>query len=89
MATRKQNIAIRVPSSLIAELDQLAEAVHRSRAWLGEEAIRQYVRLQRWHLGEIKAGLEDLEAGRVVPHAKMEEWLKSWGEAGERKPPRA
>lgn len=89
MATTKQNIAIRVPSSLIAELDCLAGAVNRSRAWLGEEAIRQYVRVQRWHLREIKAGMGDLEAGRVVSNEKMETWLRSWGKPGEGKPPRA
>jgi len=89
MATSKQNIAIRVPSSLVTELDRLAKAVNRSRAWLGEEAIRQYVQVQRWHLSETSAGIEDLEAGRVVPHAKMEEWLNSWGKPDEKKPPRA
>lgn len=89
MATYKQNIGIRVPSSLVAELDQLAKAVNRSRAWLGEEALRQYVLVQRWHLGEIKAGLEDIQAGRVVPHAEMDAWLESWGKPGEKNPPGA
>ena len=89
MATTKQNIAIRVPSALVTELDQLAKAVNRSRAWLGEEAIRQYVQVQRWHLREISAGIEDLKAGRVVPHAKMDAWLKSWGKPEEKRPPRA
>ena len=89
MATLKQNIAIRVPSGLVAELDRLAKAVDRSRAWLGEEALRQYVEVQRWHLREISAGIADIKAGRVVPHAKMEEWLDSWGKPDEKKPPRA
>lgn len=89
MATSKQNIAIRVPSGLVAELDRLARAVNRSRAWLGEEAIRQYVLVQRRHLREIESGIADLEAGRVVPHAEMESWLKSWGKPREKKPPRA
>lgn len=87
MATTKQNLAIRVPSSLVAELDRLAKAVRRSRAWLGEEALRQYVHVQRWHLREIVAGLEDLRAGRVVPHAEVETWLRGWGKASEKKPP--
>lgn len=87
MATSKPNIAIRVPADLLHELDRLAKAVNRSRAWLGEEAIRQYVEVQRWHLGEIAAGIEDLKAGRVVPHSKMEAWLQSWGKPGEKKPP--
>lgn len=89
MATSKQNIAIRVPSSLVAELDRLAKAVQRSRAWLGEEALRQYVQVQRWHLREIAAGVADLKAGRAVPHSKMSAWLESWGESDEKNPPAA
>lgn len=87
MATTKQNIAIRVPSRLVADLDKLAKAVNRSRAWLGEEALRQYVEVQRWHLREIGAGLKDLKAGRVVSHSKMQAWLESWGKADEKDPP--
>ncbi len=87
MATSKQNIAIRVPKDLVAELDHLAVAVNRSRAWLGEEALRQYVQVQRWHLHEIEAGMADLKAGRVVPHDKVEAWLASWGKPGEKAPP--
>lgn len=89
MATSKQNIAIRVSPGLIQELDRLAKAVNRSRAWLGEEAIRQYVQVQRWHLGEIAAGMEDLKAGRVISHEKMDAWLRSWGKRGEKAPPAA
>ena len=89
MATSKQNIAIRVPPGLVDELDRLAKAVNRSRAWLGEEALRQYVQVQRWHLREIAAGARDLKAGRVLPHSKMEAWLDSWGKPGEKNPPPA
>jgi predicted transcriptional regulator len=70
-------------------LPEQKKAVNRSRAWLGEEALRQYVRVQRWQLEEISAGIDDLEAGRVVSRAKMEEWLDSWGGPNEKKPPRA
>lgn len=88
MATSKQNIAIRVPSRLIVELDQLAKAVNRSRAWLGEDALRQYVQVQRWHLREIEVGIKDIEAGHVLPHETVASWLKSWGKPNEKKPPR-
>ena len=30
-------------------------------------------------LAEIEEGLRDAEAGRLIPHAKVERWLKSWG----------
>jgi len=89
MAIKKQNVAFRVPPYLVHELDKIGKAVHRSRAWLGEEALRQYVEVRRWQLGEIKAGLADIEAGRVVPHDKVKTWLSSWGNRNEKPAPGA
>ena len=31
--------------------------------------------------------LADIEAGRVVPHAEVADWLKTWGTADERPMP--
>ncbi|MDE1977675.1 MAG: CopG family ribbon-helix-helix protein [Elusimicrobia bacterium] len=89
MTTKKQNIAIRVTPALIHELDEIGKAVHRSRAWLGEEALRQYVQVRRWQISEIKKGRSDIEAGRVVPHGKVKAWLGSWGKRSEKRAPTA
>ncbi|HMD98924.1 MAG TPA: CopG family ribbon-helix-helix protein [Terriglobia bacterium] len=70
---------VRVPADLKKRLDQLAEAVDRSRSWLTADALRSYVEEQQWQLAEIEEGLRDAEAGRVVPHDEVERWLKSWG----------
>jgi predicted transcriptional regulator len=70
---------VRVPADLRKRLDKLAKAVDRSRSWLTADALRTYVAAQQWQLAEIEEGLRDAEAGRVVPHEKVERWLKSWG----------
>jgi predicted transcriptional regulator len=44
-----------------------------------EAFFRKAVAEQQCQLAEIEEGLRDAEAGRVVPHAKVERWLKSWG----------
>jgi predicted transcriptional regulator len=89
MATNKQNIAIRIAPELVQELDKIAKAINRSRAWLGEDALRQYVEVQRWHLAEIAAGVDDIKSKRVVPGAEVESWLKSWGKPDEKPAPSA
>ena len=70
---------VRVPADLRNRLDELAKAVDRSRSWLTADALRTYVAEQQWQLSEIEEGLRDADAGRVVPHEKVERWLKSWG----------
>jgi predicted transcriptional regulator len=32
-------------------------------------------------------GLADIEAGRVIPHEEVVEWLKTWGAPDEKPPP--
>lgn len=87
MSTSKQSMAIRVDPELIQELDKIGKAVHRSRAWLGEDALRHYVEIQRWHLQEIAAGVSDIKSGRVVPNSEVEKWLDTWGKPEEKEPP--
>jgi RHH-type transcriptional regulator, rel operon repressor / antitoxin RelB len=70
---------IRVPTDLKKRLDRLAKSVDRSRSWLAADALQTYVESQRWQLEEIEEGLRDADAGRTVPHKKVERWLKSWG----------
>jgi RHH-type transcriptional regulator, rel operon repressor / antitoxin RelB len=78
---------VRVPADLKRRLDQLAKAADRSRSWLATDALRHYVEDQQWQLAEIEEGLRDAADGRVVPHEKVERWLKSWGSKRKLRPP--
>jgi RHH-type transcriptional regulator, rel operon repressor / antitoxin RelB len=70
---------VRVPVDLKKRLDELAKATDRSRSWLAADALKNYVEDQQWQLAEIDQGLRDAQAGRIVPHEKVDRWLKSWG----------
>ena len=78
---------VRVPADLKKRIDQLAKASDRSRSWLAADALRHYVEDQQWQLAEIDAGLQDADAGRVVPHEEVDRWLKSWGSKRKQRPP--
>jgi hypothetical protein len=52
------------------------------------KALERYVATEEWQLGEIQAGLADLESGHAVNHERVEKRLRSWGKRGESKPPR-
>ncbi len=78
---------VRVPADLKKRIDQLAKASDRSRSWLAADALRHYVQDQQWQLAEIETGLQDADALRVVPHAEVDRWLKSWGSKRKQRPP--
>ncbi len=74
-----QPISIRIGADKVEELDELARATDRSRAWHVEQALAAYLDLQRWQLRHIEKGLDQLEAGEGIPQEEIEAYLDCWG----------
>jgi predicted transcriptional regulator len=72
-------ISARVPEDLSQQLTTLSEATKRSRSYLIEEALRNYVDEQSWQVASIKEALEDYQSGsaKLVPHEDVMERLES------------
>ncbi len=83
-----ETLSIRIDSEVKKRLDMLSNRSKRSKSFLAAEAIAAYVESEEWQLGEIHAGIAELESGREVSHEKVSKWLKSWGKSGETKAPR-
>jgi RHH-type rel operon transcriptional repressor/antitoxin RelB len=83
-----ETLSIRIDSETKRRLDALSKRSKRSKSFLAAEAIAAYVEAEEWQLGEIQAGIEDLDSGREVSHERVSNWLKSWGKRGEAKAPR-
>ena len=69
--------SIRLDDSLASQLDELSAALDRPRAWLIEQAIRQYVEEQAWQVQAIREALDAYRAGAAptVPHEQVMERL--------------
>jgi len=63
-------LTVRVPTEMKEQLKHLAEATHRSKSYLVGEAIRQYLALELWQVGEIKKALDEADAGAFAPETK-------------------
>lgn len=61
-------ITVRIPVEAKEKLDRLAEVTRRSRSYLAAEALEIYARHELDIVEGIVRGIEDVEAGRVVPH---------------------
>lgn len=83
-----ETLSIRIDSETKRRLDALSKRSKRSRSFLAAEAITAFVNSEEWQLGEIHAGIEDLESEQFVSHEAVSKWLKSWGKKGETKAPR-
>jgi RHH-type rel operon transcriptional repressor/antitoxin RelB len=83
-----ETLSIRIDSETKRRLDVLSKRSKRSKSFLAAEAIAAYVDSEAWQIGEVEAGIAELDAGRTVNHEKASRWLKSWGRPGETKAPR-
>jgi predicted transcriptional regulator len=81
-------LSIRIDSDTKKRLGALAKRSRRSQSFLAAEAIVAYVESEEWQLGELHAGMAELESGLEVSHENVSKWLKSWGKPGESKAPR-
>jgi RHH-type rel operon transcriptional repressor/antitoxin RelB len=59
-----------------------------SKSFLAAEAITSCVDAEEWQLGEIQAGIAELDASQDVSHEKVARWLGLWGTDAETKAPR-
>jgi RHH-type transcriptional regulator, rel operon repressor / antitoxin RelB len=66
-------ITTRINAALRTRLDALARATKRSKSFLAAEAIAAYVELNEWQIGEITAGLDELDSGEALSEKQAEE----------------
>lgn len=83
-----ETLSIRIDAKTKKGLDALSKRSKRSKSFLAAEAIAAYVESEEWQLGELQAGIAELESRQEVSHDKVSKWLNSWGKPGESKAPR-
>ncbi|MDP1524443.1 MAG: ribbon-helix-helix protein, CopG family [Rhodocyclaceae bacterium] len=64
-------LTLRVPIEVKQQLDQLADATHRSKSWLAGEAIQRYLDLEAWQIGQITQALAEADAGDFASDDEM------------------
>jgi predicted transcriptional regulator len=82
--------SIRLQPEIESPLEELAKKLDRSKNYLINQAIKEYVVRQsveecRWE--ETLQALSSIKAGRSVPESEVTDWLESWGTDKESSPP--
>jgi predicted transcriptional regulator len=83
-------VSVRLQEDLEASLEGLADRMRRSRNWLINQAVREFIERRqleesRWQ--ETVEALRSIEAGEGIPEGEVHTWLASWGRPDEGKPP--
>ena len=71
-------LTLRVPEDIKAKLDKLAQATHRSKSFLAEEAIARYIDLEAWQIGEIEQAIHEADHGDFANPSELADLLKKY-----------
>ena len=69
-------LTLRVPQDVKNQLDKLADATHRTKSFLAGEAIRQYLDLEAWQVGEIQQAIKEANAGDFATDGEVDAILR-------------
>lgn len=72
MASHTGRISISVDADRQAQLDAIASSMDRSRSWLVNEAINQYLELYHWQEKKIRERLDRANSGKARFHTSDE-----------------
>lgn len=74
-STARDTISCRLPAGTRQRIELLAKATRRSKTFVIEEALTQYLDLNEWQVESILEGLKEIEAGQTTPHETV---LAKW-----------
>ena len=82
---------VRLQPEVESGLEAMADKLHRSKNWLVNQAIREFVARQeleqsRWN--ETLTAMSSVAQGKVVSGQAVHAWLESWGSSDELPPPK-
>ena len=71
-------LTLRLDIKLNQQLDRLSKATSRSRFYVAAQAIREYVALDQWQIGEINKALDEVERGEFAAPNAVVRSLNRW-----------
>lgn len=67
------------PVDLARKLAQYAKRLKRCQSWIEDEAVRSRIERESKRHRLTQQALNSAEAGRLIDHQQVEEWLDSFG----------
>jgi predicted transcriptional regulator len=72
-----ETLTVRLPAEVKRQLGRLAGQTKRTKSYLASEAIADFVARELAIVEGVNRGLEDMRAGRVIPHRQAMRRLKA------------
>jgi predicted transcriptional regulator len=69
--TKREQVSFKLETNTKRRLEALAAATRRTKTFVLEEAINQYLDVNEWQIKSIEEGLADAKAGRIINHETL------------------
>ncbi|TVP48585.1 MAG: ribbon-helix-helix protein, CopG family [Halomonas sp.] len=83
---------VRLQADVEQHLEAIADRLHRSKSWVINQALSEYIQKQQREQERWQQTLEAMESaaqGKVVDANAVHGWLNSWGTENEQDAPRS
>jgi predicted transcriptional regulator len=74
-------VNIRFDEASVRGLDEVADVSGRSRSWLVQRAVREFVAREQRHIAAVRRGVAEADAGLGRPadevFAKLDAWIEA------------
>lgn len=70
-------MTVRIDEETSMRLEQIARATERSKSWILQKVLSDYLNLNAWQVAEIEAGIREADAGDFVEHDDLK---RKWEE---------
>jgi predicted transcriptional regulator len=77
------SILVQLDPAVQARLTALAEDRRQPVSEVAAEVITTFLAADSWEHKHIRAGMDEVEAGKGVSNERVMEWLDSWGAENE------
>ena len=81
---------VRLQAEIEQQLEAIANRLHRSKGWVINEALSDYIKKQALEQARWQQTLDAMASaaqGKVAEASEVHEWLSSWGTDNERDAP--
>jgi predicted transcriptional regulator len=72
-------MSVRIPEDVEKKLTQLAESTGRTKSWITNQAIQDYLERELWQINEIKDALIEADSEQFASTDDVKNMFSKWG----------
>lgn len=69
---------IRMDDTVLSRVDSMAKSLNRSRAWVVNQAIEQFLSYEEWFVREVEAGRDEASRGEFAGQNEVTARFAKW-----------